>query len=258
MKISSIGFVESPYPTKFGVPRQPELASDIDCVLVVDIASLSAPLLNSIPAGSYLWVVWSFSCNVEAARRRFSPTVRPPLLDGTKRVGVFATRSSFRPNSLAISALNVSGEMTVSGNEARIPARGADIVDGTPLFALHPYDPRLHARPDASSGWTSTKRWQKLEVLSIDNAQLELVEEKFRKGLFQLLEQDPRPAYTREGHENREFWVPFANVAVFFKVSGRALRVTHIERLSHAERDELARSGAIQRFANGREPICGR
>ena len=249
MNLASIGYIGTPYPTKFGVPRQPELASDIDCTVVVDIASFYARFPDMPPGGAYLWAIWSFSKNEQAARAKFSPTVRPPLLDGTKRVGVFATRSSFRPNSLAISALRVSGTAVIEDGAVRIPVTGADVVDETPLFELLPYIPSLHAHPDAPSGWTAQKRWEKLEVAPVDAAMMRAVDESLRNGLIQLLEQDPRPAYTRSGQENRTFWVPFADVAVFFKVVCGVLHVTSIVRLSPSEHEELVETGTVQRFA---------
>ena len=246
MRLESIGYIETPYLTKFGVPRQPELASDIDCTLVVDIAFFDDRLCASAVPGAYLWVIWSFSKNEQAVRKGFSPTVRPPLLGGTKRVGVLATRSSYRPNNLALSALRVTGTAVVNDGSLRIPLRGADAVDGTPVFAVYPYLPSVHACLDASAGWIERTPWQKLEVSAIDEDELAKVDERYRTGLVQLLEQDPRPAYTRCGREDRVFWVPYANVVACFKVSGVVLQVTRIESLTERQVEQLRETGTME------------
>lgn len=252
MRLSAIGHIETPYPTKFGVPRQPGLAGDIDCALVVDAASCCARACAAAVPGSYLWALWPFSRNERAVQARFSPTVRPPALGGTRRVGVFATRSSFRPNSLALSALLVAEGARREGDALRIAVRGADAVDGTPVLAVFPYRVALDAHPEASSGWVARHEWQTLEVAPVPVSELERVPGHLQAGLFQMLAQDPRPAYTRDTQRQREFWVPFAQTAVFFTVEGRVLSVTRIEELSDEELSELRDTGTLVRLGKGR------
>lgn len=249
MKLEQIGFVETPYLSKFGIPRQPELASDIDCTLVVDIAFCEPELLSWLAPGCYLWVIWAFSHNEGRSNREFSATVRPPRLGGAERMGVFATRSSFRPNALAISALQVLDVPAQEASTLRIGVKGADMVNETPVYGLRPYVRALDAHEQARAGWVERAPWKTLDVAPIRPAFLELVPERLRSGFVQMLAQDPRPAYTRTGYEQREFWVPFADVVVFFEVRDETVHVTRIAALDAAGKREIAQTGTLSHLS---------
>ena len=248
MELEAIGHAETPYLTKFGVPRQPQLADKVLGDLVVGSAGEGPCAADVLLPGSYVWVLWAFSRNEGAARARFSPTVRPPRLGGNTRVGVFATRSSFRPNALALSALQVAGTSRFADAAWHVPVAGPDLVCGTPLYALWPYEPAADALRGAHAGWVDEAVWRPLQVAPVPEELLALCEPAMREGLLQVLALDPRPAYTRGAQEGREFWVPFANVIAWFQVRGNELRVTRMRRLSGAERRELLESGTLRQL----------
>lgn len=161
-------------------------------------------------------------------RRAWSPTVRPPILGGTERQGVFATRSSFRPNGLGLSSVRLAGvELDATYPDGSrgplLHVRGADMVDGTPVFDVKPYLRDTDSHPAARMGWKEGVSWPEIERVVVPPAEMAKVPEELRAGLVQVLRQDPRPAYTRRGQEDREFWVPLGSepgrsVAVFFVV----------------------------------------
>lgn len=230
MLIAPIAHVRTPYPTKFGVPRQPHLAPSI--VSSIEFDDVRLELLQELePApGAPLCVLWGFSHN-EGDSSKWSKTIRPPLLGGTKRMGVFASRSSFRPNGLALSCIVVQ-EVTEDG----IAFTGADMVDGTPVFALLPYDHGFH-QAAANAGWQASVPWPKMEKVVIPQAFHEVVPGPLRAGLIELLAQDPRPAHTRQGSEARSFWVALEEYVLWFQVLDRTLVVTNVR---HLKADELA------------------
>lgn len=196
------------------------------------------------------------------ARPMWSPTVRPPILGGTTRQGVFATRSSFRPNGLGLSSVRLVGveRDAAYADGSRGPVlhvRGADMVDGTPVFDVKPYLADTDSRPEARLGWKQGVRWPEIERVVVPPEEMAKVPPELREGLVQMLRQDPRPAYTRAGQEGREFWVPLGSrpgqaVAAYFTVGAalddpgtRELRVTRVERLSDAQLDHLRATGTF-------------
>ena len=248
MELEAIGHAETPYLTKFGVPRQPQLAGKVRGQLTVGNVGEEPRVADGVVSGGFVWVLWGFSRNAAAAGARFSPTVRPPRLGGNARVGVFATRSSFRPNSLALSALQVAGRPQRTDGCWRLPVAGPDMVCGSPLYGLWPYRPATDALRHAHAGWVQGTAWEALQVAPVPAGLLELCEPGMREGLLQVLSLDPRPAYTRNTQEGREFWLPFANVIAWFQVRGNELRVTRMRRLSAAERRELLESGTLRQL----------
>lgn len=272
MDIRPIGHIESPYPTKFGVPRQPGLVRSLVSWLVLDgdagsAAEAARDQVAGARAGDYLWLVWAFSKNLgragtagatgASAGARWSPTVRPPRLGGNRRVGVFATRSSFRPNELAISAVQVAGtEGAVpaaasapapasAATPARIPLAGADMVDGTPVYALRRYDPARDCIEGATSGWLARHDWPELRGVVIPEDLEKRIPPELRAGVRELLCQDPRPAYTRATQPDREFWVPVGRLVVWFRVESRQAVVTRVRELDEAAWQQLKEKGTI-------------
>jgi tRNA-Thr(GGU) m(6)t(6)A37 methyltransferase TsaA len=254
MQIEPIAFARTPYPTKFGVPRQPGLVDSLCADVVFEPPFCDPACLDGIEGFERVWLVWGFSRNEGAFEAASSPmTVRPPRLGGTRRVGVFATRSSFRPNGLAQSCVAYVSHGVDDRGRLVMTVRGADMVDGSPIFDVKPYLPYCDAFPDARYGWAQGRPWPELQRVEFPSELLERVPSDLRRGLVQLLRQDPRPAYTRSDryaarHEDREFWVPLAGIVCRFRVSGSTLTVTGIDELDESERDELARTGSIQRY----------
>lgn len=247
MELEVIARVRTAYPTKFGVPRQPGLVDALPATVEFEPDYRSADAVRGLELFDYVWLIWGFSHNergaepgrgpvsadgmaggVIPARRAWSPTVRPPILGGTVRQGVFATRSSFRPNGLALSSVRlVEVEADASYRDGSrgpvLHVRGADMVDGTPVFDVKPYLADTDSHPEARLGWKQGVRWPEIERVVVPPAEMAKVPDELREGLVQMLRQDPRPAYTRHGQEGREFWVPLGSepgsaVAVYFVV----------------------------------------
>lgn len=243
VNIEPIAYMETPYPTKFGVPRQPELADKVPCTVVVHDERAIAQIEGSVDAGARLWLTWVFDRNAAAASARFSPTVRPPRLGGERRVGVFATRSSFRPNSLALSTLEVSAAPFRHGEVLHIPVCGADMVDGTPVLGIYPYR-QSDVVPDAGEGWLSRNSWRELDVDDPEK-HLSCIPDNLIPGLLQVLSQDPRPAYTRGAQDGRRYWVPYGGSVVVFTVENETLTVADAFSMSVQQQAELAETGTL-------------
>lgn len=246
MVLEPVAVARTPYPVKFGVPRQPGLADALEATVELVAPYEDADALRGLAGFDWVWLVWGFSHN---RREGWTPTVRPPRLGGTERMGVFATRSSFRPNGLGLScvrllAVEPAGERADGSRGPLIRVRGADMVDGTPIYDIKPYLAFCDSHPDAASGWVEERGWTELEV-DIPAAEAAKVPERLREGLRQLLAQDPRPAYTRGSQDGREFWVPLENLAVRFTVQGDYLAVTSIDRLDGEQMERLRATGQI-------------
>lgn len=248
-ELDVVARVRTPYPTKFGVPRQPGLVDALDATLEFEPPYRNPDALRGLEGFSYVWLVWGFSHNAREDGG-WSPTVRPPILGGTRRLGVFATRSSFRPNGLGLSSVRLLGveQDARYADGSRGPLLrlgGADMVDGTPVFDVKPYLPSSDAHPDAQVGWKEQAAWRELEV-RVPPAELQKVPQRLRDGLMQVLAQDPRPAYTRAGQEGRAFWVPLENLAVWFRVSGDVLTVVRVDVLDEARLERLRATGTVE------------
>lgn len=240
--IEPVARIRTPYPTKFGVPRQPGLADAIEAQVVFEPAYRNVDAVRGLETFGYVWLLWEFSHN---RREGWTPTVRPPRLGGTQRMGVFATRSSFRPNGIGLSCVRLVGIDLDCGDAPVLRVTGADMVDGTPVYDIKPYLPFCDSHPDAGSGWIEDAAWEPLAV-EVPPAELAKVPEDLRAGLVQMLRQDPRPAYTRTGRDEREFWVPFGTLAVRFLVEGGRLDVTRIVELDGDQMERLRRTGTVE------------
>ena len=218
-----IAKIESDFDTKFGVPRQSGLVPGLKSRIRFEPEFRNADALRGLEGFSHLWIAWIFSENI---RETWSPTVRPPRLGGNKRLGVFATRSSFRPNPLALSCVKIE-EIRLDGDEGpEIVVSGADLMDGTPIVDIKPYIPYTDARPEAIGGFTDSVFKNRLHV----NAPAEILnklESEKREALVAVLEQDPRPAY--QDDPERIYGFSFAGREIKFKVIHDTLELVSID-----------------------------
>ena len=216
-----IAQIKSDFREKFGIPRQSGLVQNLRATIRFEQEFRNADALRGLDGFSHLWIMWIFSENI---RSTWSPTVRPPRLGGNKRLGVFATRSSFRPNPIALSCVKIEG-INLDGPEGpEIVVSGADLMDGTPIVDIKPYLPYTDAHPEAIGGFADAVLRNKLHVKNSE-ALANLSEEK-RIALIEVLEQDPRPAYQND--PERIYGFPFGEHEVKFKVAGDELEVVSI------------------------------
>lgn len=221
--ITPIARMRSDFPTKFGIPRQSNLVDGLESTIVFEPAFRNPDALRGIEGYSHIWIIWQFS---EAVRQDWSPTVRPPRLGGNIRMGVFATRSPFRPNNLGLSCVKLLGiEQSSDGTVLRVS--GADLMDGTPIFDIKPYIPYSDSFPDALGGFTDTAADFLLEVVFPPHL-LELLPENKRQAAIGVLSHDPRPSYQRK--PNRIYGLSFAGFDIRFTVQDKTLTVCEIRK----------------------------
>ena len=217
-----IAHMVSDFPEKFGIPRQAGVVPELESVVVFEPEYRDPEALRGIEGFSHLWLIWQFSENVS---ERFAPTVRPPRLGGNTRMGVFATRSPFRPNSLGLSCVELSRVETRPGLGTVLVVKGADLMDGTPIFDIKPYVPYADARPDAKAGF-APDAGEMLTVRIPDALAAKIPADK-RAALRGVLANDPRPRYQKD--PDRIYALDFAALTVRFTVSDGTLTVTEIE-----------------------------
>ena len=221
MKI--IGHIETDLKGKFGIPRQSGLVKESRGRIVFEKEYNVPEAFRGLEDFSHIWVLWQFS---EAVRETWSPTVRPPLLGGNKRMGVFATRSPFRPNSVGLSTLKLEGVEFSEKEGVVLHVSGVDLLDGTPIYDIKPYLPYADSIPDAVGGFTESLEERRLEV-EFPSDLLKRVNEGKREALKAVLAADPRPSYQND--PEREYGMRFADYEVRFKVEGKTLRVINVE-----------------------------
>lgn len=220
--IKPIARIRSDFPTKFGIPRQAGIVDTLEAVVVFEPEYRNPDALRGIEGFSHLWLIWQFS---EAVRDTWSPTVRPPRLGGNTRLGVFATRSPFRPNALGLSCVRLVGvEETDEGTVLRVA--GADLMDGTPIYDIKPYIPYADAHPEALSGFAPDSG-KKLSVTVPENIAAKIPAGKL-DAVIGVLENDPRPRYQND--PDRVYTMEFAGVEISFKVDGENLTVTDVRK----------------------------
>lgn len=214
--IHPIAHIESDFPTKFGIPRQAGIVEALRARIVFEEGYRNPEALRGIGGFSHLWLIWLFSENL---RDNWLPTVRPPRLGGNERVGVFATRSPFRPNALGLSCVRLIG---VEGNTLLVA--GADLMDGTPIFDIKPYLPYADAYPDALSGFAPDSG----TTLRVEFApdMLDRIPENKREALISILANDPRPRYQHD--PGRLYAMDFAGFGVKFRVTDDCVKVEEI------------------------------
>lgn len=221
MKI--IAHIRSDFPEKFGIPRQSGLVPQTRARIVFEPEYRVAEALRGIEDYSHLWLIWSFS---KSERDTWSPTVRPPRLGGNTRVGVFATRSPFRPNAIGLSSVTLEEVQLHTPEGPVLVVGGADLMDGTPIYDIKPYLPYVDSHPDARGGFAEEKAGYALDVHIPARLEAMIPEEK-RSALAGVLAGDPRPSYQND--PARVYGVAFAGMNVKFTVDGNTLTVEAIE-----------------------------
>lgn len=223
--IQPIARMKSDFPTKFGIPRQSGLVEELRSTIVFEPAFRNPDTLRGIEGYSHLWLIWQFS---EAVRSDWSATVRPPRLGGNTRMGVFATRSPFRPNSLGLSCVKLLGIEQTEQHGTVLHVGGADLMDGTPIFDIKPYIPYSDCHPDALGGFTDTAKDFLLEVSFPEPLLLKFPQNK-RAAAIAVLSHDPRPSYQKDA--NRVYGLSFAGFDIRFSVCGHNLTVREVNPL---------------------------
>ena len=220
--IHPIATMRSDFPTKFGIPRQSGLVGSLRSTIVFEPEFRNPDALRGLADFSHIWLIWQFS---EAVRSQWTPTVRPPRLGGNTRMGVFATRSPFRPNSLALSCVRIIGLEQTEENGTVIHVAGADLMDGTPIFDIKPYIPYSDSHPEALGGFTSTAKDYLLQVDFPQNL-LEVLPKDKQEAVLELLSHDPRPSY--QAQSDRIYGLSFAGFDIRFSVENDVLHVKEI------------------------------
>ena len=222
VNINIIARMRSDFSTKFGIPRQSGLVEELRSTIVFEPEYRNADALRGIEDFSHLWIIWQFS---EAVRTEWSPTVRPPRLGGNTRMGVFATRSPFRPNNLGLSCVRLVGVEHTADNGTVLHVAGADLMDGTPIFDIKPYIPYADAHPEASGGFTDTAGDFILEV-DFPAPLLEKLPKSKQDAAIAVLSHDPRPSYQRK--PGRVYGLTFAGFDIRFTVEDTTLHVVEV------------------------------
>ena len=219
MDIHAIAFFHSPLKSKFGIPRQSGLVSELSGYIVFEPEYRRMEAVRGLDAFDYLWLIWEFSENSEAKK---SLTVRPPRLGGNKRLGVFATRSPFRPNNLGLSCVMIDHIAEDPQLGPVIHVKGADLMDGTPIYDIKPYVTYADSHPEARSGFVDHSEWQELQVDIPETIGSHFSPEQLLS-LKKILALDPRPHY--QDDPDRVYGMPFAEYDIRFKVDGLLLSV---------------------------------
>lgn len=214
--------IHSDFHTKFGIPRQSGLVEELEALVVFEPEYRNPDALRGLDGFSHIWLIWQFS---EAVRDTWSPTVRPPRLGGNERMGVFATRSPFRPNAIGLSSVKLLGLEQHPELGAVLRVAGADLMNGTPIFDIKPYIPYADCHPDATDGFTGGTGGKTLEVI-FPGRWLGVVPEEKRAALTGVLAHDPRPPYQKDSE--RIYGLDFAGVNVRFSVQGEILTVCEV------------------------------
>lgn len=221
--VKPIAHMRSDFTGKFGIPRQSGIVSELVSYVVFEPEFRNPDALRGIEGFSHLWLIWQFSENL---RQDWSPTVRPPRLGGNTRMGVFATRSPFRPNGLGLSCVELLAVEESKGEGLVLKVGGADLMDGTPIFDVKPYVPYADCKPMASSGF-APDAGSRLKVVYAPGAESALPEDKLA-ALTGVLANDPRPRYQHQ--PERVYAMDFADCTVRFTVDGETLNVIEIEK----------------------------
>ena len=222
-ELKIIARIRSDFPSKFGIPRQSGLVEELKAELVFEPEYRNPEALRGIEGFSHIWLIWLFS---EAVRASWSPTVRPPRLGGNTRMGVFATRSPFRPNPIGLSAVRLDGIRRDETLGQVLLVSGADLMDGTPILDIKPYLPFADSYPQASGGFTGQKIDGPLKV-EVSQPLLAQVPKEHRQALLGVLAQDPRPSYHTD--PQRVYGMEFAGLEVRFSVQNDVLTVLTIK-----------------------------
>ena len=224
MEIKPIARFRSPFSSKFGIPKQAGLVAELEGQIVFEPEYRNPDFLRGMEGFDFLWLIWEFSANKHKAN---SPVVRPPVLGGNEKVGVFATRSPFRPNNIGLSSVKISHIEWETSKGPVIHVKGGDLMDGTPIYDIKPYVVYADCHSDARSGFVDDRKWAKLDV----EISGEIREYLIRQGLNdekieilkEVLAQDPRPHYQKDPH--KVYGMPYEGLDIHFSVSEKTLTV---------------------------------
>ena len=224
IEITPIAHIETDFGTKFGIPRQAGLVQELKGRVIFEPAFRSAEAVRGIENYSHLWLIWQFS---KAVRADWSPTVRPPRLGGNTRVGVFASRSPFRPNAIGLSCVKLEAVERDPVCGPVLIVSGADLLDGTPIFDIKPYLPYADSVPQAVGGFAPSAPAPSL-IVKAEEEVLSPLPERLQTALLDVLALDPRPSY--QDDPDRVYGMRFAGFEVRFRVAGHTLRVLSVSR----------------------------
>lgn len=224
MEIKPIARFHSPFSSKFGIPKQAGLVEELEGSIVFEPEYRNPDALRGIDGFDYLWLIWEFSANKHQAN---SLVVRPPVLGGNEKMGVFATRSPFRPNSIGLSSVRLSKVEWETAQGPVIHVKGADLMDGTPIYDIKPYVVYADAHPEARSGFVDTRKWERLDVIMSGEVyahllRLGLTTDKIEV-LKKVLAQDPRPHYQK--NPLKVYGMPYEGIDIHFTVCDGVLEV---------------------------------
>ena len=224
MEIKPIARFHSPFSSKFGIPKQAGLVAELEGQIVFEPEFRNPDPLRGMDGFDYLWLIWEFSANKHKAT---SPVVRPPVLGGNEKVGVFATRSPFRPNNIGLSSVRISHIEWETNKGPIIHVKGADLMDGTPIYDIKPYVVYADSHPEARSGFVDERKWKKLEIVLSDDVKKKLMKsglaEKEIEILKDVLAQDPRPHY--QNNPDKVYGMPYEGLDIHFRVVGTILEI---------------------------------
>ena len=224
MTISPIAHFHSPLTSKFGIPRQSGIADSLHGTIVFTPEYRNADALRGLEGFDFLWILWGFSENIHSAKHA---TVRPPRLGGNTRIGVFATRSPFRPNNIGLSSVRIADIQIATPDGSVIEVVGADLMDGTPIYDIKPYLPEFDSHPEAKAGFVNSHEWQPLEVKFLPTADISRFTPTDVNTITQLLSQDPRPHY--HSSPDRLYGMTYKGYDIRFRVEGGKVIVEKIE-----------------------------
>ncbi len=224
MEIKPIARFRSPFSSKFGIPKQAGLVAELEGQIVFEPEYRNPDFLRGMEGFDFLWLIWEFSANRHKAN---SPVVRPPVLGGNEKVGVFATRSPFRPNNIGLSSVRISRIEWETSKGPVVHVKGADLMDGTPIYDIKPYVVYADCHSDARSGFVDDRKWAKLDVEISEEMKEYLKEQGLRDGKIEILKevlaQDPRPHYQKDPH--KVYGMPYEGMDIHFSVSDHTLTV---------------------------------
>ena len=223
MEITPIAHIRTEFPEKFGIPRQSGLAGALSGKIVFEKEFRNPDALRGLEGFSHLWLIWEFSATRKGG---WQPTVRPPRLGGNRHMGVFATRSPFRPNPLGLSCVEIEAVVNDEAEGPVIYVRGADLMDGTPIYDIKPYIRYADSRPESVCGYVDELRENRLDVVMPEEMKMVIDNERTLEALLEVLALDPRPSY----HDDplREYGISFGGYNVRFHVNGNILEVVSL------------------------------
>ncbi|MBB2183360.1 tRNA (N6-threonylcarbamoyladenosine(37)-N6)-methyltransferase TrmO [Lachnospiraceae bacterium MD1] len=224
-QLNIIAHIRTDFPTKFGVPRQSGLIEELKAQIIFEPEYRNPDAFRGLEGFSRIWLLWEFS---KAIRDTWAPMVKPPRLGGNKRMGVFATRSPFRPNSIGLSSVKLEHIEYHSELGPVLHVAGADMMDNTPIYDIKPYIPYTDSHPDAVGGFADPLRSYSLDVV-FPEEMLHMIPEEKRKAIQFVLASDPRPSYQKD--PNRRYGVEFAGFDVRFTVQQNTLTVCEVVKL---------------------------